>query len=249
MLKQERHNIIIREIMTHNKVLSADLSELLDVSEDTIRRDLKELAELGQIKKVHGGAMANPHIPAERINAQISSQAERKAIAEKAASMIEDDMVLLMDGDATSLTIIDLIDKNMSLTIFTNSLQVGLKLFSNTNIETIILGGRMSQKYKITSGLDVINALSEVNTDLCFMETASLHEDIGITESDRENAFTKKAMFNASSKVIALCLSKDLGSIQPFKVEGIDKLDAIITEVSPRDSKLLRFNNKGIDLL
>ena len=248
MLKLERQNLILNEIMTHNKVLSSDLSELLNVSEDTVRRDLKELADAGHIKKVHGGAMATPHIPIINNNNPVVNPAIRK-IAEKAACLIKSNQVILIDGDGINISVIDLISKDLPLTIFTNSMQVGLKLFQFPHIETIFLGGKISSKYKVTSGMDVVSSLQEVHADICLMETAGIHEDIGITESDRDCAFTKKAMFAAVKQVHALCMSKDLGTIQPFKVADTSQLSSVITELEPDDSKLLRFNNKGVVLI
>jgi len=249
MLKEERQNIILHEIKTHNKVLSSTLSELLKVSEDTVRRDLKELSESGHVKKVHGGAMANPNLPDDFKNYNISKQAERRKLAEKAANLFRNNQVILMEGESTNLLLIDLIPRDISLTIFTNSLQIASKLFDCPNVETIFLGGRISHKHRMALGMDVINALTEIHADLCFIETNSIHEEIGITDSDRENAFTKKAMFQSSSQVIAMCLSEDIGTIQPFKVEGMNQLHMIITEIDPADQQLNRFSNKGVQIV
>lgn len=248
MLKQERQNLILKEVMAHHKVYSAGLSELLGVSEDTIRRDLNEMAEHGKLKKVHGGAMANPHIPDLAINQDISRQEERSLIAQKAAKLIENNQVLILEGDTTNLLLIDYIPKNISLTIYTNSLHLALKLHRFNHIETIVLGGRLSQKRKMTVGMDVMRSLEEIHADLCLIESSTLHEDIGITDRDRENAYTKKSMFGSAARVIALSVSEDLGTIQPFKVEDISKLYAIITELNSDVPELERFQKKGVQI-
>lgn len=249
MLKVERQNMILKEIRTHNKVHSSKLSQLLNVSEDTIRRDLRELAGNGHIKKVHGGAMANPNSPESFGKQKMSQQAERAVIAEKAASLFQDGQVILMEGESTNLLLVDHIPDNMSLTIFTNSLQLALKLFNYQNVETIFLGGKISRKSPMTLGMDVINALSEIHADLFFTEISSIHEDIGITDGDRENAYTKKAMFSSSSQVIAMCLSNDIGTIQPFKVENTSHIHMIITEAEADHHQLKRFSKKGVKIL
>ncbi len=249
MLKEERHNIILEEIRTHNKVHSSKLSQLLNVSEDTIRRDLRELAGSGYIKKVHGGAMANPNSMEVFRTQEISRQLERAIIAEKAAGLLQNDQVVLMEGESTNLLVIDFIPDDMPLTIFTNSLELAGKLFNYQNIETIFLGGRISHKYRMSLGMDVINALGEIHADLFFTEISSIHEEIGITDGDRENAYTKKAMFRSSSQVIAMCLSDDIGTIQPFKVENINQINMIITEADPDHHLLQRFSNKGVQIV
>ncbi len=249
MLKEERQNIILEEIKTHNKVHSSKLSQLLNVSEDTIRRDLRELAGNGRIKKVHGGAMATPNSPEIFGQQKISKQAEREIIAEKAASLLRDGQVILMEGESTNLLLADHIPQEMTLTIFTNSLQLAYKLFNHQNIETIFLGGKLSHKYPMTLGMDVINALNEIHADLFFAEVDSIHEDIGITDGDRESAYTKKAMFKSASQVVVMCLSNDIGTIQPFKVESVDMINILITEAGPEHHQLNRFSNKGVQIL
>lgn len=249
MLKVERQNMILQEIRTHNKVHSSKLSQLLNVSEDTIRRDLRELAGNGHIKKVHGGAMANPNSPETVRKQKIPNQPEREVISRKAASLLQNGQVILMEGNSTNFLLIDHIPKEITLTIFTNSLQLATKLFNYQHIETIFLGGKLSNKYPVTLGMDVINALNEIHADLFFAEIDSIHEDIGITDGDRESAYTKKAMFSSASQAIVMCLSSDIGTIQPFKVEGLDKISTIITEASPEHHQLNRFSNKGVQIL
>ena len=248
MLKEERQHIILEKIQANNKVHSSTLSEILNVSEDTIRRDLKDLAEQGYIKKVHGGAMANPNLPKAKIDHNISNQTERKIIARKAASIIEDHQVIVLDGDLTNLMLVESLPKDLNLTVFTNSLRIASLLCEYEMVETIFLGGRVSRQTQSTMGMEVINSLSEIHADFSFLEINSLHEELGITDGDRENAFIKKSIIKSSSQVIALCLSDDIGNIQPFKVGQINWVHSLITDLDPEDPKLNRFRNKGIDL-
>ena len=126
MLKEERHNIILQEIRAKNKVHSADLSHQLNVSEDTIRRDLRELSENGHIKKVHGGAMANPHVPDHIRSPDFSHREERLIIARKAATFIHDHQVIILEGDATSELLVEQLPRDLIATIFTNSPSIAL---------------------------------------------------------------------------------------------------------------------------
>src|SRR5690606_13261597 len=101
MLKEERLKIILREINLHNKVLSTDLSELLQVSEDTVRRDLKELTEGGLITKVHGGAISNSLVTPFQQQETVYGSEAKKLIAEKAISLLKKDQVILIEGGTT----------------------------------------------------------------------------------------------------------------------------------------------------
>ncbi len=248
MLKEERQYIILEEIKTHNKVYSSILSKKLDVSEDTIRRDLNELANHGHIKKVHGGAMANPNIPAEIKHYNITDKLERQVIAQKAANLISDGQVLILEGETTSVMMTDYIPKDVAIIIFTNSLLIASKLFHQKGVETIFLGGQLSKRSKVTVGMDVENALRDVHADLCFIEASSIHETLGITEGDRDKALTKKAMLKSSSKTVALCLSHSIGRMEPFKIEEANNIDIIISELEADHTSLESIRRKGVQI-
>lgn len=249
MLKEERQYIILEEIKIHNKVYSSSLSKKLDVSEDTIRRDLNELADNGHIKKVHGGAMANPNIPAEIKNHNITDRLERQLIAKKAATLIRNGQVLIIEGESTSVMLVDHIPGDINIIVFTNSLLVASKLFHQKGVETIFLGGQLSKRSKVTVGMDVNNALSDVHADYCFIEASSIHESLGITEGDRGKALTKKAMLKSSSKTVALCLSHALGRMEPFKIEGVDQIDILVSELQSDHPALGDMTKKGIEVI
>ena len=248
MLKEERHNIILTEIKAHNRVYSNELSKLLQVSEDTVRRDLHELARLGQIRKVHGGAMGNP-VTDELIHLDHDPHHERRAkIAAKASSCIMPHSVALLDGALINLMIVDYLPRELTATVFTNSLQVASKLFDFPYMETILLGGRLSNKQRITVGMDVIHSLSEIHADLCLMEISSVHESVGLSEDDKEIANTKKAMIKSSSKVAAMTLKSSVGSKQPFKVCPLNTINMIITEADPADPALEKLASRGVQI-
>ena len=249
MLKQERQSLILAEINAHNKVQSVDLSVKLNVSEDTIRRDLKELAEEGHIKKVHGGAMSNPITPLGVRNDLVSNKIERLEIVKKCLPYIKNNSVLIVEGEETSSLLIESLSKDLKITIFTNSFPVASQLFHFQNIEAFLLGGKLSYKKRSTVGMDVIQSLSGIHADVCLMELPGIHTDIGITEFDKEYAETKRAMINASSTLFGLCLSKDIGSIQPFKVKEIEQMNTLITELNPDNSQLKPYSLKGVEII
>ncbi len=248
MLKQERQSLILAEVTAHNKVHSADLSTKLNVSEDTIRRDLKELAEEGYVKKVHGGAMANPVSPPKVRSEHVTNRSERLEIIRKCLPLIKNNAVLIMEGEETSILLAQHIPQDLELTIFTNSLPIANQLLQFHNVDTFILGGHLSGKNRSTKGMDVIHTLSEIHADVCFMELRAIHADIGITDSDREYAVTKKAMIKAASNLVSYCLSKDIGGVQPFKVETLDAVGRLLTELDPSHSSLDKFKSKGVDV-
>lgn len=169
MLKEERFKIIMKQINLHNKVLSVDLSEILNVSEDTIRRDLKELADKGHIVRVHGGAISNSLIRPFSADTNVYSIEEKKVIASKAVKLIENNMTLLFEGGITIFELTKIIPKNLTLTIFTISPQIAIALSDYPNINVYSIGGQLKKNQNIYIGSLTINEIYRTRFDICFM--------------------------------------------------------------------------------
>lgn len=247
-MKEERHKFILDEVTKNHKAHSAELSKLLAVSEDTIRRDLNELASSGYLKKVHGGAISSPYLMPSTLE-NISFESERSIIGKKAASLIKEGQVILIEGEETALFIVEALVTDIMLTVVTNSLTVASSLCSYLNIETIFLGGKISKKSKITVGLDVVNTLSEIHVDFAFIENVCLHAKNGISEKDREQALIKRAMINAADHTVACCLMESIEVIEPFRIGDISSISTIASEIDPLASELSGFRKLGIDII
>src|SRR5690606_8621508 len=151
MLKEERQAYIIRQINLHNKVLSSDLSVQLNVSEDTVRRDLNELAESGQILKVHGGALSKSfHYPFSQ--SEVYAKESKKEIARKVIDLLKDGMSVLVGGGTTMIEVARMIPDTLRCTFFTVSPLVALELAERPNINVILLGGQLSKNSHIMIG-------------------------------------------------------------------------------------------------
>ena len=168
MLKKERHAFIIRQINLHNKVLSSDLGLQLQVSEDTVRRDLNELSDSGKIIKVHGGALSKSfHFPYEQKD--VYAQDAKKEIARKAISLISEGMTVLTGGGTTMLEMARLVPDDLEATFFTISPVVALELAEKKLLTVILLGGTLNKNAQVNMGSKTIADLSEIGVDLCFL--------------------------------------------------------------------------------
>lgn len=248
MLKKERQAHIIHQINIHNKVLSSDLSVQLDVSEDTIRRDLQELDEEGKLTKVHGGALSKSfHFSLEKNI--IYSQPEKRIIAAKAIPLIKDGMFVLLSGGTTILELVQLLPDNLNATFITVSLPTALQLLNHPSSEVIFLGNKLSKAAQISVGGEVIKRLGEIRADLCFLGTNSIDAERGITDLEWEVIEVKKAMIRSANKTISLAISGKLNSVQRLQVCPITDIDTLITELNPSDPLLEPYHRKKIQLL
>lgn len=249
MLKDERQHLILREVTRNNKVKCSDLCKMLNVSEDTVRRDLKELADHGMIRKVHGGAVANSLLPADYKEKKIHQLEEKKIIAEKALRLLDNFQVILIDGSTTNLELVRHFPKELHATVFTNSFPIAQELCEHATVETFFFGGKVLKSARVTIGMDVLHFLDDVRADICFLGTRSLHAELGISTTRREEAQVKRKLAEVSQKVVALSVSEKIGTLQPFKVIDLTQLDVLVTELPADSSILLPFRNKGIEIL
>jgi len=237
MLKEERQSFIIKQINLHNKVLSSDLSVKLNVSEDTIRRDLNELAKASKIKKVYGGAVSRSFLHPATENTIYAKDAKRQ-IAKKALNLISEGMFVLLGGGTTIIEMARLVPKGLRCTFFTVSPLVALELIEYTTAEVILLGGRLSSDSYINTGSMVINQLSEIQVDLCFLGTNAISLDKGVTDSDWEVVQVKKAMIQAANKTVLVSIAEKLDSVEKMKVCPVSSINYLITDLEPKNSLL-----------
>lgn len=249
MLKKERQTLILKEINIHNKVILSDLSQKFNVSEDTIRRDLQELADADKIIKVRGGALSKSyHIYSYREH-DIYAHQEKTIIAQKAISLLRDGMLVLISGGSTNLEIARVLPPDLNVTFLTISLSTAMQLVDHPASEVIFLGGPISKSSRISIGADVVAQLHNVHPDICFVGTNSIDAKEGIMENDWEVATIKRAMIRASNKVAVLAISEKLDSRQQIRVCGLQEVDYLITELNPDNGQLQPYKTAGLKVL
>jgi DeoR family transcriptional regulator, fructose operon transcriptional repressor len=249
MLKEERRNFIMNEVKMRNRVLLTDLAVKLDVSEDTVRRDLKHLDKHGQVKKVHGGAISNSYHLYHYQENEIYAHESKSIIAQKAHALLKEGQVILMSGGTTNLELARLLPRNFQATVFTLSLPVAMQLLEHPTIETIFIGGRLSREAQISLGAETVQSLSQLKADLCFLGTSHLDPEHGLTEIDWDVVQLKKAMILASKKIVSLTISEKINSVQRYKVCETHSIHTLITELKPNDIFLEPFRNQGLEIL
>lgn len=248
MLKEERHQTILNEVELHNRVLLTDIAEILGVSIDTIRRDVKELDEENKLRKVHGGAISLS-FTSQRPNHNIYALPQKTRIAEKAIKLLKEGGVILIDGGTTCLELARLIPLKLKLTCFTLSLPVALELLSKPNVEVIFLGGQISKEAQIAIGANAIHNLSGIKVDYSFIGTGYVDAEYGLTEFDWDIVQVKKAVISASKKTVLLSISEKLNSQHRYKTCDVNEIHTLITELEPEDNLLKPFRNQEIHLL
>lgn len=249
MLKEARYDFILNEVRIRNRVLLADIALRLNVSEDTIRRDLKELDQLGKLRKVHGGAVAKSFYPLHYHKEEVYDQPNKEIIATKAAALVHPGQVVLITGGTTNLELITKLPEDLSATFFTPSLQAATQLAQHPTIEAILIGGKVSHEAQIALGADALNTLSQIRADICFLGTGHVDPVQGLSEFDWEVVQLKKAMIRSSKKIVSLTLSAKLNSTQRYQICPIQSINTLITELDPSDRVLDPYRTEGLEII
>jgi DeoR/GlpR family transcriptional regulator of sugar metabolism len=249
MLKRERQAYILHQVNLHNKVLSTDLSQHINVSDDTIRRDLQELADAGKLIKVHGGALSPSFHNGLHTSKEVYSYQQKKIIAQKAASLIKDGMFVLTGGGTTIIELARALPQSLHATFISGSIPAIYEYMNHPNIDVIVIGDKISKNSKITVGLEAISRIRQIKADLCFMGINALNLENGVSDNDWDVVQIKKAMVESSQRLVCLTIAEKINSQQPIQVCESSKIDTLITELNADDPLLQPYKDAGINVL
>lgn len=249
MLTAERRRSIMHTLQQNGKVYASELSKSLQVSEDTIRRDLRELASAGELLRVHGGALPRSPATASFTERQQQATGAKAAIAQAAMRLIRQDQVIILDGGTTPLQVAQHLPPGLRATVVTHSPPVALALAEHPEIEVIVVGGKLYKHGLVTVGAATVEAFQNIRADLCFLGIGSLHPEVGISTLDLEEAYVKRAMIASAAEVVALTSAEKLGTAAPYIVGPLSDLTHLVTERSVPDEVLTPYRALGITIL
>ncbi|MDB5195781.1 MAG: Transcriptional regulator, DeoR family [Flaviaesturariibacter sp.] len=249
MLKQERQAYILHQVNLHNKVLAVDLCQDINVSNDTIRRDLQELAEKGTIIKVHGGALSNTFYNGVSTNGKVYSQSHKEIIAKKAVSLIKDGMFVITSGGTTIIELAKALPFDLHATFISGSIPALMEYIKHPNIDVICIGDKVSKDSKMSIGADGIMKIKQIRSDLCFLGVNAIDIAGGVSDNDWDVVQMKRAMIETSKKTICLTISEKINSLQPIQVCQLKSVDMLITELPADDPLLKPYADAGVTIL
>lgn len=249
MLREERLQVILKMLDTDQRVSSNRLAEILNVSDDTIRRDLNELAENGLLKKVHGGAIPkspSPYKLTERINIL---HEEKIILAQKAQQFFKNGQVIILDNGSTNMEVARLMSPDLKATVFTTSIPIAQILCEHQNIELFLLGGKVFKDAQNTYGTEVIELLSKIRADIFLLGVCGMHHQIGVTMPDWDESVVKRKMTEISAKTIALVTADKLNTAENYVVCSYQQIDIMLTDDTISDLQLVDYEGLGVEVL
>jgi DeoR/GlpR family transcriptional regulator of sugar metabolism len=248
MLTDERHNFIRNELASKGRVLAGELAARFGVSEDTARRDLRELAKAGDCRRVYGGAVA-PAPYEQSIGTRLATvSAEKLRLAAAAVKLIEPGQSLFIDSGSTNITLAKAVPSHIELTVATNSLGVAAALAGHQQVKLIVLGGVHNNELGACVGADTLRSISQFNADYYFLGSCGVDAVRGATAFDAAEAEVKRAMASNSASIVVIATTDKLETAAPFRVAGPEAIGHLVVEKDAPAEVLGKFEKQGTQI-
>lgn len=234
LTQRERHAQIVALLRHEGTVRIATLAVAFDVTTETARRDLDELAAMGALQRTYGGGASRSLTDEPGIGVRSRTHAmERAAIARAAARMVEPGDALMVDGGSTTRIFAQtLAARELRLTVVTNCLPVARALGANPHCRTILCSGDYVLREDGVYGPDAADFIRRFKANKAFIGAGGVTAD-GVTDADSLGASIKRAMIERSDRIILLVDSSKYDQVQFERVCALEDIDELVSEASP----------------
>jgi len=250
MLPADRLQVIADLVRERGSVRGSELVDLLGVTDETVRRDLARLAQLGLVRRAHGGAVAARSGDETTTAVRLREHGEAKiAIGQRAAEMVAPGTTIILDSGTTTLCLARALRRVRDLVVVTTAVTNALELVGNPATTVIMTGGVIRPSTFGASGALAAATLHELHVDQAFLAIHSVSVRGGLTYPSFEEVDAKRAIIQAASEVILLADSSKFGRESLVRVAPITAVHRIITTpgVDPAEAAAIR--DLGIDLI
>jgi DeoR/GlpR family transcriptional regulator of sugar metabolism len=249
ILAAERQQQILERLDREGRVLAASLAEAFAISEDTIRRDLRDLAGRGLCRRVYGGAL--PVSPASS-SAQIRAgeATDRKAaLGQALAALIAPDSLLFVDSGSTNLAAVKAFPDDLRLTVATHDPAIAAVLLAKRQVKLWLIGGRVDARVGAALGGRTLADVEALRPELALLGVCALDPVAGVAAFDPEDAEIKRALLRNSSRVAAAVLNEKLETRAPFALGPAESLERVVLEANAPEPIARAFAERGMTVL
>ncbi|MGJ8634126.1 MAG: DeoR/GlpR family DNA-binding transcription regulator [Luteolibacter sp.] len=248
MLAKQRQKYLLEILHKNGRIIAKEVAIELDLSEDTIRRDLRELAGRGHLQRVHGGALPSSSATQDLHARKSISTLEKIALGKRGASLVRPRQVVFLDGGTTTLQLARHLDKEMELTVITHSPTIAVELI-NHKAEVQLIGGKLFKHSMVSVGAIAVDAIRRVRVDTYFMGVTGLQAEIGLTTGDAEEAMIKRTIAQTAAEVIVLASSEKLGAASPFVIGSIGLVSILVVVKGTPKTACDTFRKQDVDVI
>ena len=249
MLAAERRDHLLGLLAREGKIVAKDVAAELGISEDSVRRDLRDLAAEGLCQRVYGGALpVSPAVVDYAARQRVAPEGKLK-VAAVAAALVRPGNALILDGGTTALAVARALPQDLACTVITHSPTIAAALLDHPQAELFLLGGRIFKHSAVACGAAAVEAAQNISADLCLLGVTGVHPEAGLTTADAEEAAMKRALAARAADTYILASSEKIGTASRFRVLPWEKVSGLITDADPHDAVVERLKALGLEVL
>ena len=244
-----RRELLLARLRADGRLVAKELAAELGVSEDSVRRDLRELAAAGLVQRVYGGALPASPAVARYAARQEVSVAGKARVARVAAGLVRPGMTVLLDGGTTALAVTAALAPDLRATVVTHSPTVAAALAEHPTVDVYVIGGRLFKHSVVASGAAAVEAAAAVSADLFLLGVTGVHTEAGLTTGDPDEAAMKRALAARAAETFVLASAEKVGAASAFTVLPLEAVAGVITDADPDGAPCRALVGAGVRLL
>ncbi|OOG67006.1 Glycerol-3-phosphate regulon repressor [Ensifer sp. M14] len=248
MLTTQRRALISARLNRDGELVAKRLADELQLSEDTIRRDLREMAAEGLLQRVHGGALPLvPTLPDFAARQEIAGDVKRR-LGRKAAGLVSAGQTVFLDGGTSNAEIARALPREMRLTIVTHSPTIAAEL-ERHDADVILIGGRIYKHSMVATGAATVAAIAAIRIDTFFLGVTAIHPVHGFSTGDYEEAAVKRAILAQAAETFVIATTEKFGAASPHHVANVEDIAGLILPEDMNEAAFKPYRDKGVTLL
>lgn len=244
MLAASRREFLLERLVRDRKIVAKEVAAELDLSEDSIRRDLRDLAGEGLLTRVYGGAIpASPAVSPYAARTEIAA-ASKHRVAAAAISLVQPGMTVILDGGTTTLSFVQQLPRTFDATIITHSPTIAAALIDH-DAEVVLIGGRLFKHSAVTVGAAAAEAAMRANADLFLLGVTGIHPTTGLTTGDSDEAAMKRILASRAAETYALGSAEKIGAASLYQVFPLLGVTGLVLDVEVGEDALVAIRASG----
>ncbi|MET1156707.1 DeoR family transcriptional regulator [Arthrobacter sp.] len=245
----QRREFILATLRTNGRADAADMALELGVTNETVRKDLVALEQLGLLRRVHGGAIPVGRLTYEPPLVSRTALSEEKVrIARAALQHLPASGSVLIDGGSTTAKLAEFLPRDRALRVYTNTLSIAIALMDAPLLTVYTLGGRVRPVTSTEVDDWAARALAEINVDVAFLGTTAVSLDRGLTTPDAAEAAVKRLMCASARRRILLADHTKFGKVSTCRHADLADIDVLITDDGTEPLMLASLRSTGLQV-
>ncbi|MBP2547631.1 DeoR/GlpR family transcriptional regulator of sugar metabolism [Neorhizobium galegae] len=248
MLTSQRKAVILDLLRRDGQVIARDLAQSLSLSEDTIRRDLREMAAEGLLTRVHGGALPlAPGLPDLTARRGLASDVKDR-LGRAAVTLVRPGMTIFVDGGSTHAALLRHLPRDMAVTILTHSPTIAADLEHHA-ASVVLIGGTLYRHSMVAVGAQAAAQIAFLSPDIFFLGVTAIHATRGLSTGDFEEAAIKRQIAGRAGETITLVTLEKLDATSPHVIMPTAQLSTLVVPAETREDRLLPYRQAGIKII